>query len=237
MNYFISFGDKKYQNSINRINQQANDIGLFDKVIVYTDEWLKEQSEFWDLHKDFIENNPRGYGYWLWKSYITKKTLSIMSDDDILCYADAGCTVNKNGSKRMLEYFDILNNSRYGILSFEVEHPEYRWVKMDTFKTLGGNDSHINSLSLMAGCFLLRKCVHSVELIDKWYKYSCDYHLIDDSPSILQNIPEFVENRHDQSIFSLLRKIHGTEILKDEVDHCYHTQNPNFPIWASRIRN
>ena len=31
-----------------------------------------------------------------------------------------------------------------------------------------------------------------------------DYHFIDDSPSVAEEYPEFIEHRHDQSILDLL---------------------------------
>ena len=42
----------------------------------------------------------------------------------------------------------------------------------------------------------------------------------------------FCENRHDQSIFSLIRKKYGTEIIHNDVD----TYNNFSPIKAKRIR-
>ena len=61
--------------------------------------YLKKDSEFWVKHGNFIENNKRGYGYWLWKSYIVKKQLELMKEGDILLYADSGCVMNMNGKK------------------------------------------------------------------------------------------------------------------------------------------
>ena len=46
------------------------------------------------LQKIMITKNPRGYGYWLWKSYIIKKTIEKMSDDDILLYLDCGYEID-----------------------------------------------------------------------------------------------------------------------------------------------
>ena len=39
---------------------------------------LKTIHEFWNVHKGFIESRPRGYGYWIWKSYLTLKTLDVL---------------------------------------------------------------------------------------------------------------------------------------------------------------
>jgi hypothetical protein len=49
-------------------------------------------------------------------------------------------------------------------------------------------------------------CNKTKELVDKWYDIGCNYHMIDDSPSISNNLNYFMRHRHDQSIFSLLTK-------------------------------
>jgi hypothetical protein len=47
------------------------------------------------------------------------------------------------------------------------------------------------------------------------------FDLIDDSPSKIKNFSEFVENRHDQSVFSILCKINGIVSLSAyEFDWC-----------------
>jgi hypothetical protein len=50
----------------------------------------------------------------------------------------------------------------------------------------------------------------------KWYEVGTNYHLIDDSPSKLPNDSRFEEHRHDQSIFSILRRQHGSDIMYDQ---------------------
>ena len=59
-------------------------------------------------------------------------------------------------------------------------------------------------------------CDKTRTLVNRWYELCCNYHLIDDSPSIAPNLPEFIEHRHDQAIFSLLTKkmeLFSTETL------------------------
>jgi hypothetical protein len=41
--------------------------------------------------------------------------------------------------------------------------------------------------------------------------------------------PEFIDNRHDQSILSVSRKMIGSVVIPDET-------YPNYPFWASRSR-
>ena len=67
--HFITFcaGKPNYYEAGNRLVKQATNLNLFDEISCYTEEKLKSDSEFWEKHSNFIENNPRGYGYWLWK--------------------------------------------------------------------------------------------------------------------------------------------------------------------------
>lgn len=233
--YFITFGTNNFHNAINRICKEAKEIEIFDKIIDYSEQNLINDTKFWNKHVNFITNNKRGYGYWLWKSYLTKKTLKEMNDDDILVYADAGCTINLNGKQRLLEYFNIVNNSKYGILSFDLGHLEKKWTKMDTINHFEAHDL-LETGQLVAGIFILRKCAHTINIVKKWYKGCCQYNFIDDSASNIPNDPSFIENRHDQSVFSILRKKLGTEITWDETYFYpdWNTNGNNYPIWATR---
>jgi len=241
--WFITFGGPtaNYHNAVKRICKQANNIDVFDHIIGYTDNDLKRDTAFWNRHKDFIESNTRGYGYWLWKSYLTKKTLEQMNDDDILVYADAGFIINPHGKPRLLEYFDIVNQSPHANFSIQMpEHLEKCWTKMDIIHYYNENRVEIlETGQFISGLYILRKCPHTVELIDKWYEGSCIYHLPDDSPSSISNDPYFNENRHDQSLFSVLRKKHGTE--KSTIDETWfspdwNTRGHHYPFWAMRMR-
>ena len=60
---------------------------------------------------------------------------------------------------------------------------------------------------MQAGILMMKKCDVITSLINEWYDIcSNNYHLIDDSPSIEKNFDNFIENRHDQSIYNLLVK-------------------------------
>ena len=244
--WFITFGGPtaNYHNAVKRICKQANNIDVFDNIIGYTDNDLKTDTAFWKRHKDFIETNTRGYGYWLWKSYLTKKTLEKMNDDDILVYADAGCIINPHGKPRLLEYFDIVNQSPHGNFSIQMpEHLEKCWTKMAVFDFCDvNNQANITETGQLIGTiYVLRKCTYTIELIDQWYHCCCQYHILDDSNGggTVKNHETFLDNRHDQSLFSVLRKKHGTE--KSTFDETWfapdwNTRGHHYPFWAMRMR-
>ncbi len=234
--FFISFGGplENYHNAVKRICNEAKPFNIFDEIIQVTDIDLKNDANFWNQHKNFIENNKRGYGYWTWKPYIILKLLNNINDNDIIIYADAGCTLNINGKKRLLDYIDIVSNSKYGMLTFQTNFKNIEYTKKDTIDYVYKENNN-NSNMLIATVLILKKCKHSQNIINEWYRIcSNHYNLLDDSPSIQKNFDNFIEHRHDQSIFSLLCLKYKTESLDDE------TYPPNIkenPIWASRKIN
>lgn len=240
--WFITFGGptREYHNAVKRICSEATAINVFDHIIGYTDADLVNDIAFWNKHADFILANKRGYGYWLWKSYLTKKTLEGMNENDILVYADAGCQINPNGTKRLHEYFDIVNRSERANLSFQMEHLEKTWTKTDIFDYYDAKQPEIAETGqLIGGIFVLRKCQHTTHLINRWHEGCCTYNLINDSSSQSQNDPSFNENRHDQSLFSVIRKKLGTEMTDfDETwfSPNWKTAGANYPLWATRLR-
>lgn len=229
--YFMAFGNQKYYRSLERIKYETESSNVFDQIVIYKDTDLPDYPDFWEKHSQFILSNSRGYGYWIWKPYLVLKTLEKMEENDILVYADAGCTFNHDGIPRLHEYFDMVRNSDYGILSFNLSHLQKTFTKMDLFDFLEMNDETYKQFTiLMATIFIIKKCPHSVELVKKWYDVmSNHYHLIDDSPSILPNDVDYVEHRHDQSVFSLLLYKYGSIIIDDE------TWFPNFD--DNRVRS
>lgn len=107
MKDFITFSSENYIGAGSRLLRQANESRLFDSITLYNENFLKNDIEFWSRHKDFIENNKRGYGYWIWKPYIIKKTMEKMKDGDFLLYLDNGSEIGKFNSEQVDNLFGI----------------------------------------------------------------------------------------------------------------------------------
>ena len=204
---FITFGagGENYVQAGERLTNQANELNIFDKTILYTDEYLKNDKEFWYKHSTFIENNKRGYGYWLWKPYIIKKRMEQMNDGDILLYADCGCEIDIKKKEELLNDIELVKKDY--IMGSLTAYDEKQWNKMDLILKLNMNDDkYVNTTQHQASTILFLVCDKTRNLVNEWYELCCDYHLIDDSPSIFPNVDVFTEHRHDQSVFSLLTK-------------------------------
>jgi hypothetical protein len=207
MNKFITFGShENFINAGNRLLEQAKSMSLFEETILYTGEHLKTDDCFWEKHRDFINKNSRGYGYWLWKPYIIQQTMNKMKNGDILLYLDCGCEIAVAERASLVNDIEFLKQSNKCIMGTTTE-VERCWNKMDLILKLEMNyDRHLNTAQRQGGTQLILVCDESRELVNKWYDLACDYHMIDDSPSVNKNLDCFREHRHDQSIFSLLTK-------------------------------
>jgi len=222
MAHFLTFGSKSYTNTLLRIKVQACHLP-FRTITCYTEDDLKSIHEFWNVHKGFIESRPRGYGYWIWKSFLTWKTLREMNEGDVLIYADAGCTLHHDPEAFQRIIDDVRNSN--GVSACTLEYVEHSYCKMDLAFSLNALD-HLSTNQLHATFFALKCTPENILLTKKWYDTMCDYHLIDDSPSYQPNTEQFIEHRHDQSVFSLLRKMKGVDVPL-----------LNYPIEDTRIRH
>lgn len=240
---FLSFADRKMQPSLNRIKKEAEKTGWFDEIIIWNDgnlpKWWRKR------YKDKLKMK-RFFGYAIWKPFIIKTCLERMNDGDILIYSDAGNTINDNGKEHFYEYINKLNESVCGMLVFQQKQLiEKYWTKADLLDYVGWlNDSkckdYINTGQYWDGCIFFRKCIESVECVNKWIILSHEFHyLTTDVPSKIPNFPGFVENRHDQSAFSCLAKpYHPYVVDADETwtEGDFYKELTYNPIWATRKR-
>jgi len=232
--YFLTFGagSNDYYDSVKRLCNQAKDFECFNEIIGLTDKDLENDTDFWVKHKDFIKNNPRGFGYWLWKPYIIYKTLLKMGDNDLLLYLDCGCELYKPKKDIFLSQIDLVNK-KYIIGTFAGSN-DLNYTKADLYHkfNLQNNEQLLKLNHMQAGALFMKNCKLIQGLFKRYYEYGCDYHFIDDSPSIIQNHYSFKEHRHDQSIFNMLVKklnLHNYDLIATN-----QGINKNVPIWYAR---
>lgn len=234
--HFLTFVSSNFKTTLSRIKTEAEDSGFFDTITCLSELDLPMQYRI--EHK--VNQQSRGFGYWIWKSYIIRELLSKINDGDVLVYADGGCSINPEGRKRFYDYIEMLLQSKISILSFQTLYPEKQYTKGDLFKYLDvqKKEDITNSGQFMATTFLIRKDRNSEDLIQRWYSI-CHNHknLIDDSASSYPNDPEFIAHRHDQSIFSILIKLYGSIGLSNEIDFYNWNENKYFPIHARRWKS
>ena len=141
-----------------------------------------------------------------------------MKENDVLLYADAGCIIQNSHKEELKRLFKVIDTD---LIIASLTCNEHEWCKMDLLKHLEmENHRLLKTGQRQSSAIIFKKCEKTMKLLREWYDISCNYHFIDDSPSIQSNIPSFKEHRHDQSVFSLLTKkynIYSNESIKDGV--------------------
>jgi hypothetical protein len=240
MIHLITYGCDKYEKSKNLLYNEALTTNWFNSISVYGPNDL--DNEFKTRFKDIL-NQPRGSGYWIWKVYIINKKLNEIKDGDILIYLDAGCTINKKGERRFYEYIDLLNNNNNnneGIISFSMPLAEKAWTTKEIFNyfNVSTNSEIANSGQLHSTILIMKKNNKLINIINNYYKLLYTNPLLFTDYYNNNQQPYFIDNRHDQSIFSILRKIYGSIILNDETWFQPFGSNYSlaYPFWGTRRR-
>lgn len=237
MIHLITYGNEKFKNSKKRLNIDAKNTGWFDTIKVYSPK---------DLNYDFLKkyenilNMKRGGGYWIWKYDIINQRLNEINENDILIYIDAGCTLNKKGVKRFNEYINMLDDNN-PIISFQLSHLEYKYTTkeiLNYFNVLNNKDI-TNTGQILNTILIMKKNEKLKNLLNLWNKCLTDNPLLfTDYYNENQN-KDFIDNRHEQSIFSVIRKMNNPLLLKDETwfQPFGNSESLNYPFWATRYRN
>lgn len=222
---FATFGDARWKDSVKRIRHEAWESGFFGNFLCYNER---------DLSDEFLryaKRNPRGYGFWRWKHIICGCLMEKLDFGDYLVYADAGCTINPHGD--MGRWLEIADEN--DMVSFQLHYSltERKYTKAETIEHLNA-ERFVDTPQLMSTTFVAKKTERTRELFYEAWKCSIKSpHIYDDYTE--NEDPAFIDHRHDQSVFSLLRKTHGFKAMPDET---YHDGRGNYdqtvPIWATR---
>ena len=241
----FSFATLDLKKSIKRLKNQALISGYYDdiKIITPNDFDFETKKKAKDLIK---KGKKRGYGYWFWKPFYLSKIMKEINDGDIIHYMDIGCHINKTASNRFYEYLDIITDHKNWLLAFQYHtnnikyksniifpnREEFKYTKSDLFHYFKCIDEKkmTHTPQFWAGSFFIKKDINSVIFLKNWNKFFEEkFHLIDDTPSKEKNFLGFIENRHDQSIFSLLCKKNFIESLS--AYECDWAEKNNLRTW------
>ena len=245
--HFITYGDSNFEKSKKRILNEAKDFNEFKTIKGYGPEDLPE--DFKEKYKDILSMS-RGGGYWIWRPIIIEDAINNINDNEYLVYLDAGCTINKQGKRRFFEYIDKLENSEnhYGILSFQMSgnisdyQKEKWWTTSNIFEYFNiKSDSDIGeSGQYLGGVLIMKKNKHLLEYLDKFKKCILENPLLcTDNYNDDNQHDGFKDNRHEQSMTSILRKIHGSEVIDGDETWIIpfgQGESMKYPFWATRLK-
>jgi len=253
----LAFATADLQKSIDRLTRQATLSNFYEKIKIFNSNELPHELS----HKiDVLLNRhkKRGYAYWMWKPYLIKKIFNEIEYGDIVNYLDVGCHIIKENYSKFIEYSNFIKKKDKWILPFQyhsnfdyknkkIRFPtrlEKEYTKGDLlhYFEVYDNKCIIETPQFWAGCFFLKKTETSINFLNEWIEvFEKRFDLIDDTESKTLNYKDFIENRHDQSVYSLLCKKYKLQSFSAfECDWAYldndrtWEHNKNSPILAKR---
>jgi hypothetical protein len=238
--HLLTFGGDyhgdNYISAAENLRNWAQEFNVFESITVINREFLLQDSEFSSKHMNFILQNKRGFGYWVWKPYIIYKKLQQLKEGDILLYLDACCFLNVKGKDKFLEMIELVKQNPDGNLFFEYDQIISDWCKMDLIDALDAKEV-MYKREVMPAVEFITVNIKMITFYKVFYEIACNYHLIDDTPSVAPNSLSFHEHRHDQSIFSILVRKYLPRSISTELyqtNFYYYKkeeQGREFPIW------
>lgn len=198
-----------------------------------------------DKIKDIIKTINRAYGFGIWKPKIILDYFKKLPNNSILQYADIGCHFNHKGLNRFNEYLELTN--KHSILTFKYDgsnekfkdkkyffqkYLEYEYTKIDLidYLNIDKNSKIFNSPQIWSGSFFLKKDSLSLKILEDWLDVMQNIDLVDKSTFISSNHPKFIENRWDQSAFSLICK--KQNVFSISASECEWAEFDNQRIWT-----
>lgn len=218
--FFLTYGDKNFSIAKKHLSLLAKESNFFDEVVALGPDDL--DNDFKNQFSKILETK-KGGGFWIWKHRVIKNLLNDLSNDDLIIYCDAGASLNYKAEKRFTEYIEIISDSSFGNFRMECE-PQYKEINYTTKQLFDYFDvpysSEIaKSTQFQAGHMIFKKNNHTHDYLNHYsHLLNKDDELITDFYSSENQHEKFIENRHDQSIFSLMSKIYGCELIKNETE-------------------
>tara|TARA_B100001248_G_scaffold260909_1_gene250490 strand:- start:19 stop:891 length:873 start_codon:yes stop_codon:yes gene_type:complete len=246
--YLCSFASDDLKKSIIRFKKQAEEMKVYNDIKVYGFDDLSKSKKI-QIEEFKKKKQNRLFGYACWKPEIILRHLNFIPNGAILQYSDIGCHFNPKGVDRFYDYLRYLNE--YNILGFKYivpkklnwnhlfyqEYFEFQYTKGDVLKyfDIDMNSEIAKSQQFWSGVIFFKNNEFTKNFVNKWSEACKKNNLIDDSKSSSVNHKNFIEHRHDQSIFSIIAKLNNVFYLS--ASECEWAEDKNGKTWEHLKEN
>lgn len=162
-------------------------------------------TELYAKHRDYLDL-PYHLNGFVFKPFITLKTLQSMQEGEILIYYDSGDGAHIfDTSVTPLIDMCIRNG---GTLIHQWGETNQKWTKHDCFYFMRLDSPEFHSaVAMQATWFVLQKNPFTMKFVEEYLHHTLDHRIAsyqNDRVCGLPDLPGFIENRGDQSVLSLL---------------------------------
>ena len=242
--HFVTFGGGPgWREAADRLVAQALQTGLFKSVHHFTDQDLVARLPAIAPHWPFIESNPRGFGYWIWKPLVIGATMDQADAGDVVCYLDAGFDLLPDGEPELRKMIDFAHQNGAMILDY-AKYPIFNaifWTKADLWELPEFSgllpDTRVKVPQASAGSVFLRATPSNRQIVATWFALATaeGYRFVDDTPSRQEHRTLFCEHRHDQPILSLLKATYQLPSYGSALDYDF-AKLVYLRAWPSLLR-
>ena len=201
MIHLITFTDERMTISAHLLASSAIKHGV-DDYLIYVPAHLP------DYFKQMAADNlkiEKGFGLYIWKSFIVWDYMRGLPDGDILIYADAGQTI-VDSVKPVIDSMD------QEIMFFSNGWKHVEWCKGDIYNAINIHngdplfwDTYARQKQVQASLIFFKVTPETRNFVKEWMLWCLMPGFCDDSPSKLPNYPTFAETRWDQSVLTCLQ--------------------------------
>jgi hypothetical protein len=228
--------DNCFQAAVTVQQKAIEKSGVFSSVFAHYKfpQFIVEDDRF-VRHTQFLRNKKdishRGGGFWFWKAALAANALAskaqdgdllVFSDVDRIDFVDTISVVADAMTERSLD-FAVTRRNRKGMI-------ENRWTKRDIFDEFKVNPHSEagDGRQYLANLWVARNTPSTRRFFDAWLRCVANWHLVSDEPSKAPNVKDFRENRHDQSLLSMIIKSAG--VVREAVRLDKRTE-PQANLW------
>jgi hypothetical protein len=200
----------------------------FDIVRIFTPNELNDMYKEKNSH---ILCNTQGAGFWIWKSYILLKYMYEIDKDDIVCYCDTLYLFTGETTIQDLTQY-IHDKTGIFITHNKPNEPAYlekHYSKGDAFLLMNAMDTiYCDTPQAWGGFIIIKNSLNALQVISEWFTYVQDERIVTNVSSTLYNNDNgFIENRHDQTVLSIICKKYNIPLKDFPERFLYNIRVPN----------
>lgn len=237
-------GSPQFEAAAQRIVTSFRPHSIVDRVVGVDTKQLSDVCpKTSQLFMHLMNVNTRGYGYMCWKAEVVKSGFDgLWGDFEGVIWVDAGCEVTINPISRLMFRKFQTHAKKYGVACFTLDTLEIEYTKRDLFDLFPNLNPESSGKQIQSTWFFLYGNLGR-KIAQEWFETVMKGpHLLELTPSKNPEYSSFIENRYDQSAFSLVcksnsvipmnyRPTNGHSSLISKIRGTFH------PIWTSRNRD
>ncbi len=236
-------GSSDFEESAIRVGHGAKYFSPISEVIVLnTESTFQLCTEVQKTYPQYFKKDTRGFGFMAWKAEVVHKAIhGHFGNYSGVIWVDGGCEIFPSAFSEFTLTKYLKRAEKMGVYTFTIDTPEYMYTKKFLLQKYMRVEGIRESPQIQTTWFALHGEIGRAVATDWLARTLEDFRNLDLTESPGGEDSDFVENRYDQSIFSLVCK---EKKIMSSSTFCVSGRNgllsllkaSFYPIWASRNR-